>query len=81
MKKELHFRGLLEEGGWEKQLLLRLKKDEADRCSDDKENVWPLQPDADFRAAMEGEIDEDDLGDGEEEDWWLQEMQNNEIKK
>jgi hypothetical protein len=69
VKKELRFRGLSDEGGWEKQLLLRLKKDEADRCSDDKENVWPLQPDADFRAAMEGEIDEDDLGDGEEEDW------------
>jgi hypothetical protein len=54
--------------GWEKQLLLRLKKDRADRGSDDKENFRPLQPDADFRAAMEGEIDEDDLSDGEEED-------------
>jgi hypothetical protein len=69
VKKELHFRGLLEEGGWEKQLLLRLKKDKADRGLDDKENFRPLQPDANFRAAMEREIDEDDLSDEEEEDW------------
>jgi hypothetical protein len=69
VKKELRFCGLSEEGGWEKQLLLRLKKDEADRGSDDKENYRPLQPDADFRPAMEGEIDEDDLSAGEEEDW------------
>jgi hypothetical protein len=69
VKKELRFRGLSEEGGWEKQLLLRLKKDEADRGSDDKENFRPLQPDADFRAAMEGEIDEDDLSDEEEDSW------------
>jgi hypothetical protein len=52
-----------------KQLLLRLKKDKADRGADDKENFRPLQPDAGFRAAMEGEIDEDDLSDEEEEDW------------
>jgi hypothetical protein len=50
-------------------LLLRLKKDEADRGSKDKENFRPLKRDADFRAAMEGEIDEDDLSDEAEEDW------------
>jgi hypothetical protein len=51
-------------------LLLRLKKDEAERGLDDKENFRPLQPDANFRAVMEGAIDEDNLSDaGEEEDW------------
>jgi hypothetical protein len=50
-------------------LLLRLKKDEAEGGSDDKENFRPLQPDANFRAVMEGAIDEDNLSDGEEEDW------------
>jgi hypothetical protein len=69
VKKELRFRGLSEEGGWEKQLLLRLKKDRADRGSKDKDNFRPLQPDADFRAAMEGEIDQNGLSDEEEEDW------------
>jgi hypothetical protein len=69
VKKELCFRGLSEEGGWEKRLLHRLKKDEADRGSEDKDNFRPLQPDANFRAAMEGEIEEDDLSEEEEEDW------------
>ena len=69
VKKELRFRGLSDEGGWEKHLLLRLKKDEADRGSKDKENFRPLKRDADFRAAMEGEIDEDVLSDEAEEDW------------
>jgi hypothetical protein len=69
VKKELRFCGLSEEGGWQKQLLCRLKKDKADRGSDDKENFRPLQPHADFRAAMEGQIDEDNLSDEEEEDW------------
>jgi hypothetical protein len=70
VKRELRFRGLSEEGGWEKQLLHRLKKDEADRGSEDKDNFRPLRPDADFRAAMEGEIDDDDFSDEEEEDSW-----------
>jgi hypothetical protein len=69
VKKELRFRGLSDEGGWEKHLLLRLKKDEADRGSKDKENFRPLKGDADFRAAMEGEIAEDDSSDEAEEDW------------
>jgi hypothetical protein len=57
-------------GGWEKQLLLRLKKDGAGRGSKDKDNSRPLKPDAGFRATMEGEmIDEDDLSDEEEEEW------------
>jgi hypothetical protein len=38
VKKELRFSGLSDEGGWEKNLLLRLKKDEAGRGSKDKEN-------------------------------------------
>jgi hypothetical protein len=58
----------LEEGGWEKQLVLRLKKDKADRGLKDKDNFRSMQPDANFRAAMEGEIDEDNLSDEEEED-------------
>jgi hypothetical protein len=69
IKKELRFRKLSDEGGWEKQLLVRLKKDEADRGSEDRENFRPLEPDVDFRAAMEGEIDEDDGSDEEEQDW------------
>ncbi len=69
MKKELRFRGLSDEGGWEKRLLLRLKKDEADRGSKDKENYRPLKRDADFRAAVEGKIDEDDSSDQAEKDW------------
>ena len=69
MIMELCFRGMSEEGGWEKQLLHRLKKDEADRGSEDKDNFRPLQRDANFHAAMEGEIDEDNLSDEEEEDW------------
>jgi hypothetical protein len=69
VKKELRFRGLSDEGGWGKHLLLRLKKDEADRGSKDKENFGPLKRDADFRAAMEGEIDEDDSSNEAEEDW------------
>jgi hypothetical protein len=72
VKNELRFRELSDEGGWKKQLLVRLKKDEMDRGSRDKENFRPLNPDADFRAAMEGEIDEDDLpdeGEEEEQDW------------
>jgi hypothetical protein len=69
VKKELRFRGLSDEGGWEKHLLLRLKKDEADRGSKDKENFRPLKQDADFRPAMEGEIDYDGLSDDEEEKW------------
>jgi hypothetical protein len=69
VKKELRFRGLSDEGGWEKHLLLRLKKDEAGRGSEDKENFRPLKRDADFRAAMEGEIDEDVSSDEAEEDW------------
>ncbi len=69
VKKELRFRGLSDEGGWEKNLLLRLKKDEAGRGSEDKDNFRPLKRDADFRAAMEGEIDEDDSSDETEEDW------------
>jgi hypothetical protein len=70
VKRELRFRGLPEEGGWEKQLLHRLKKDEADRGSEDKDNFRPLRPDANFRAAMEGEIDGDNFSDEEEEDSW-----------
>jgi hypothetical protein len=50
-------------------LLLLLKKDEADRGSKDQKNFRPLKGDANFRAAMEGEIDEDDLSDEAEEDW------------
>jgi hypothetical protein len=50
-------------------LLLRLKKDEANIGSEDKDNFRPLKRDADFRAAMEGEIDEDDSSDEAEEDW------------
>jgi hypothetical protein len=69
VKKGLRFRGLSDEGGWEKHLLLRLKKDEADRGSEDKEDFRPLKRDADFRAAKEGEIDEDDSSDELEEDW------------
>jgi hypothetical protein len=69
VKKELRFRGLSDEGDWEKHLLLRLKKEEADRGSEDKENFRPLKRDADFHAAMEGEIDEDDLSNEAEEDW------------
>jgi hypothetical protein len=69
VKKELRCRGLSEDGGWEEQLLLRLKRDKEDRGLDDKENFRPLQPHANFRAAMEGEIDEDSLSDEEEEDW------------
>jgi hypothetical protein len=74
VKKELCFRGLSDEGGWEKYLLLLLKKDEADRVSEDKDNFRPLKRDADFRAAMEGEIDQDDSSDEAEEDWQLQVM-------
>jgi hypothetical protein len=55
-------------------LLLRLKKDEADRGSEGKYNFRPLQPDANFCAAMEGEIDQSDLSEEEEEDWLLQVM-------
>jgi hypothetical protein len=69
VKKELHFRGLSDEGGWEKHLLLQLKKDEAGRGSKDKENFRPLKRDADFRTAMKGEIDDDDLSNEAEEDW------------
>ena len=69
VKKELRFRGLSDEGGWEKHLLLRLKKDEADRGSKDNKNFRPLKQDVDFRAAMEGEIDEDDSSNEAEEDW------------
>jgi hypothetical protein len=69
VKKELRFRGLSDEGGWEKHLLLRLKKDEAVRGSKDKENFRPLKRDSDFRHAMEGEIDKDDLSDEAKEDW------------
>jgi hypothetical protein len=50
-------------------LLLWLKKDDADRDSEDKENFRPLKQDADFRATMEGEIDEDDSSNEAEEDW------------
>jgi hypothetical protein len=69
VRKELRFCGLLDEGGWEKHLLLRLRKDKADRVSKDKENFRPLKRDGDFCAAMEGEIDEDDSSDEAEEDW------------
>jgi hypothetical protein len=69
VKKELRFCGLSDEERWGKHLLLRLKKDSADRGSEDKENFRPLKRDADFRAAMEGEIDEDDSSDEAEEDW------------
>ncbi len=48
---------------------MRLKKDEADRGSEDRENFRAWQPDVDFRAAMEGEIDEDGGSDEEEQDW------------
>jgi hypothetical protein len=69
VKKELRFLGLSDEGGLEKHLLLRLKKDEADKGSEDKENFRPLKRDAVFRAAMEGEIGEDDSSNEAEEDW------------
>jgi hypothetical protein len=69
VKKELRFRGLPDEGGWEKCLLLRLKKNEANRGSEDKDNFRPLKRDADFRATMEGEIDKDASSNEAEEDW------------
>jgi hypothetical protein len=52
VKRELCFCELSDEVGWETHLLLRLKKDEANGCSEDKENSRPLKRDADFRAAM-----------------------------
>jgi hypothetical protein len=70
VREELRFHGLSAEGGWEKQLLVRLKKDEVDRGSNDKENFKPLHPDANFRVAMEGEIDEDDVVDDDDEQDW-----------
>ncbi len=66
VRNKLRFWGLSDGGGWEKQLLVQLKKDKADRGSEDRENFRPLKPDADFRAAMEGEIDEDDLSSDDE---------------
>jgi hypothetical protein len=53
----------------EKHLLLLLKKDEANRGSEDNENYRPLKQDADFSATMEGEIDEDDSSNEGEEEW------------
>jgi hypothetical protein len=63
VRKELRFRGLSDDGGWANQLLVRLKKDEADKGSLDKANFRPLDPDVDFRVAMEGEIDDDGSSD------------------
>ena len=65
VRKELRFRGLSDEGGWANQLLVRLKKDEADKGSIDKANFRPLDPDVDFPAAMEGEIHDDNSSDEE----------------
>jgi hypothetical protein len=69
VKKELRFCGLSDKGGCEKHLLLWLKKDEANRGSEDNENFRPLKRDADFRAATEGEIEEDDSSNEAEEEW------------
>ena len=69
VRDKLSFHGLSTEGGWKTQLLVRLQKDEVDRGSNDRENFKPQNPEANFRAAMEGELDEDDLDDGNEQDW------------
>jgi hypothetical protein len=70
VKSELRFRGLSDEGQWTLGLLASLKKDEADQGSMDKYSFRPLRPGADFREAVEGEFDEEDLSDNDEQEDW-----------
>jgi hypothetical protein len=55
VKRELRFRGVLDEGQWTSGFPASLKKDEADKGSMDKYSFRPLHPGADFREAMKGE--------------------------
>jgi hypothetical protein len=71
VKRELRFHGVSDEGQWTSGLLASLKRDEADKGSMvDKYSFRPLRPGADFREAMEGEFDEEDLSDNEEQEDW-----------